>query len=483
MRQGVIVRILERIGDNAVDIAEHVSFLVTGKVHDAAPPNRGPDLRESRAWCVAGAESGPLAEGQGRMSASMQAVRRGVEVAPVPGHVTRALESPGPRLGAGLGRTLGRRVPASVGSLPRRSGFHVVPSSHATEDAAADVAAATGGADGGWDFSHVRVHADAPARDSAAALGASAYTVRDHVVLGPGAPGPRTGAGRGLLAHELTHVAQQRGQRPGDGIAVQRQEAPKQQPAPPTQGQTLGKEMTPADQAKIDNYLSNHKFTVRRNGQVETDGGPIPIAELVTELHERVVPDVDLLAIENYVHKKVQKKQRDQKIFGALPPAPKHERTLGQTIEDVLTKPRPTPTGPPNDVPSQVTQQGDFGKVIQGGRVPGGPSISTPKLPIPGSKPTTSPAWFSGGPRATYLAGETVTFTVTPPKDFWTNAGAKRVVLLDAKSPNNPPIAATDLQPASTTPVRWQAPSKPGKYLIRVLAGTNSFGSQELTVQ
>jgi pyrrolidone-carboxylate peptidase len=59
------------------------------------------------------------------------------------------------------------------------------------------------------DFSHVRVHDDRLARDSARAVGALAYTVGSHIVLGAGPPsGP---AGRELLLHELAHVSQQRG--------------------------------------------------------------------------------------------------------------------------------------------------------------------------------------------------------------------------------------------------------------------------------
>jgi hypothetical protein len=62
----------------------------------------------------------------------------------------------------------------------------------------------------------VRVHADAAAADSAGAMGARAYTHRSDVVFGAGAYDPQSPAGRGLLAHELTHVLQQR--RHGSGV-------------------------------------------------------------------------------------------------------------------------------------------------------------------------------------------------------------------------------------------------------------------------
>jgi hypothetical protein len=63
----------------------------------------------------------------------------------------------------------------------------------------------------GHDFSTVRIHDDARASASAQALRAQAYTTGDDVVFGAGQYAPATGAGQHLLAHELTHVIQQRG--------------------------------------------------------------------------------------------------------------------------------------------------------------------------------------------------------------------------------------------------------------------------------
>jgi hypothetical protein len=62
----------------------------------------------------------------------------------------------------------------------------------------------------GEDFSSVRVHTDDRAGASATAVGASAYTVGDDVVFGAGAFDPAGDAGRRTIAHELTHVVQQR---------------------------------------------------------------------------------------------------------------------------------------------------------------------------------------------------------------------------------------------------------------------------------
>jgi Domain of unknown function (DUF4157) len=62
----------------------------------------------------------------------------------------------------------------------------------------------------GHDFSQVRVHTDERAVESAEVVNALAYTVGQDVVFGEGQYEPETGEGKRLLAHELTHVVQQR---------------------------------------------------------------------------------------------------------------------------------------------------------------------------------------------------------------------------------------------------------------------------------
>ncbi|MFF2148388.1 DUF4157 domain-containing protein [Kitasatospora sp. NPDC058190] len=71
----------------------------------------------------------------------------------------------------------------------------------------------------GADFSSVRIHDDSAAARSAAEVSARAYTSGEHVVLGHG------GTDKHTLAHELTHVIQQRsgpvaGTDRGDGLSV-----------------------------------------------------------------------------------------------------------------------------------------------------------------------------------------------------------------------------------------------------------------------
>jgi hypothetical protein len=62
----------------------------------------------------------------------------------------------------------------------------------------------------GHDFGDVRVHNDSSAHESAVAVNANAYTVGSHVVFQRDRYDPASTDGRTTLAHELTHVVQQR---------------------------------------------------------------------------------------------------------------------------------------------------------------------------------------------------------------------------------------------------------------------------------
>ena len=62
----------------------------------------------------------------------------------------------------------------------------------------------------GHNFGKVRVHAGTAAAQSAQEMSARAFTVGNNIVFGSGQLAPETQDGRRLLAHELTHVVQQR---------------------------------------------------------------------------------------------------------------------------------------------------------------------------------------------------------------------------------------------------------------------------------
>ena len=77
----------------------------------------------------------------------------------------------------------------------------------------------------GHDFGEVRVHTDSGAHESAKAVNAHAYTVGSNIVFQRDKYDPSSTDGRTMLAHELTHVVQQRsgpvdGTPAGGGIQV-----------------------------------------------------------------------------------------------------------------------------------------------------------------------------------------------------------------------------------------------------------------------
>ena len=102
----------------------------------------------------------------------------------------------------------------------------------------------------GADFGDVRVHDGGAAAASAQAVNAKAYTVGNDVVFNRGAYQPDTAEGRHTLAHELTHVVQQRsgpvdGTPTGDGVALSDPDDRFEREAEAT-ATTLGRAETPA---------------------------------------------------------------------------------------------------------------------------------------------------------------------------------------------------------------------------------------------
>ncbi len=113
--------------------------------------------------------------------------------APATGVHRAALET-----GQIAGAVAGSRVPAIVGQVLSSAGTALQPAVRADLEARL-----------GADFGAVRVHSDAAAAQSAAAVGARAYTVGSQIVFGAGRYEPGSDDGRRLLAHELAHVTQQ----------------------------------------------------------------------------------------------------------------------------------------------------------------------------------------------------------------------------------------------------------------------------------
>jgi hypothetical protein len=95
----------------------------------------------------------------------------------------------------------------------------------------------------GHDFSSVRVHTDRFAARSALMVDAKAYTIGNNVVFGAGQYSPQTDEGSRLIAHELTHVVQQRRLAGGESsLFVQRQ------PKEKSEARSERKEKTLAEQ-------------------------------------------------------------------------------------------------------------------------------------------------------------------------------------------------------------------------------------------
>lgn len=125
------------------------------------------------------------------------------------------LDAIGPDGVRGLQRAVGNA--ATTGALtdpelatdePSRSPVHEVVSSGGEplhQGVRADMEARLG-----HDFGDVRVHTDDAADKSARSVNAHAYTVGSHVVFQRSAFDPESHAGATTLAHELTHVVQQR---------------------------------------------------------------------------------------------------------------------------------------------------------------------------------------------------------------------------------------------------------------------------------
>jgi hypothetical protein len=64
----------------------------------------------------------------------------------------------------------------------------------------------------GYDFSNIQLHTNSEANQSAKSINALAYTHSNHIVFGSNQYQPNSESGQRLMAHELTHVVQQKNQ-------------------------------------------------------------------------------------------------------------------------------------------------------------------------------------------------------------------------------------------------------------------------------
>ncbi|HEY4030722.1 MAG TPA: DUF4157 domain-containing protein [Caulobacteraceae bacterium] len=165
------------------------------------------------------------------------------------------------REAAGGDGVAGAQAPPVVGQVLGSPGRALDPATHA-------FMASRFGAD----FGDVRIHTDAQAAQSAAAVEARAFTVGRNVVFGAGQYDPASTDGRRLLAHELAHTLQQ----DGDGLkrAPCRSAA---QCAAPTAGDTsgFGTRIAPVQQAQTD-AINNAPPASPLAAQRDLIGAPTP---------------------------------------------------------------------------------------------------------------------------------------------------------------------------------------------------------------
>jgi hypothetical protein len=144
----------------------------------------------------------------------------------------------------------------------------------------------------GHDFSAVRVHTDARATKSAAAVDACAYTVGHHVVFCAGGYAPATHAGQKLLAHELTHVVQQRSQPATDESVSTAPTAAHEREADQIADTIASSERRPTP--KVSPHVATGMILARQRGQGEQEYTlPVHVAAATAE-REREVESLEV---------------------------------------------------------------------------------------------------------------------------------------------------------------------------------------------
>jgi len=131
-----------------------------------------------------------------------------------------AAEQEGERGGATAGAATGPEVGLEGGALSPDLTGRIEAKRGGGAPLAEDTRGRMEGAFSGADFAAVRVHTDAEAHDLNRSVSAVAFTTGSDIFFSQGAYSPGSGAGNHLLAHELTHVTQQRGASGGGPLTV-----------------------------------------------------------------------------------------------------------------------------------------------------------------------------------------------------------------------------------------------------------------------
>jgi len=138
----------------------------------------------------------------------------------------------------------------------------------------------------GTNFGHVRVHTDAQAAESARMMNAKAFTLGQDIVFGTGQYALETITGKRLLAHELTHVIQQR---VGNNQIIQRQ----------PDGSDSADTWKPVDDSIMQVWI---------HAEIEEAGGETQVEKLKNAWYDTLrkrkenPKDLNYVALEHYMH-------------------------------------------------------------------------------------------------------------------------------------------------------------------------------------
>jgi hypothetical protein len=130
----------------------------------------------------------------------------------------------------------------------------------------------------GFDFSRVRIHDDARASESAAALHARAYAAGSHIVLRRDVqPGSREG--RSILAHELAHVVGAPRSEPSGILRVGEHDDPEE-----SRADAAAERVARGQRAGLDGRLAGAENVIRRQldpanpqAPIQADAGAVPL--------------------------------------------------------------------------------------------------------------------------------------------------------------------------------------------------------------
>ena len=168
------------------------------------------------------------------------------------GHDRASAERPGsvPAPSTELAASVGNRA---FTQLLARTGDGLLPDGTVHPEVQATIARASGGgqpldarvrerfaAPLGDPLTDVRIHTDTHAEQLARSVAARAFTTGSDVFFAKGEYRPGTAAGDHLLAHELTHVAQQRGAPASGPLVVSRPGDPLEREADAVAGELAG---------------------------------------------------------------------------------------------------------------------------------------------------------------------------------------------------------------------------------------------------